>query len=168
MTADGRTGLLLTFARRGEEAAIRQAVTRLRADGATSVIAVGTPVSASALSALGLDGLILYGDGRRAWGVLREMRSRRPAMAAVLYSDSGYGGHLKLEALALLSGARRVQRIAPAGSSVIGRASLAAVVLAKGLCACGCVLAGTAICTMAFVCLALRQMAAGGSRASRS
>jgi len=163
----GGTALLLTFARRGEDAAIRQAVSRLRADGATSVVAVGTPVSAPVLSGLGLDELILYGNGRRAWGVLREMRSRRPAMAAVVYSDAGYAGHLKLEALALLSGARRVQRIAPAGSSAIGRAPLAAIVLAKGLCACGCAAVGAAICTVAFVCLTLRQITAGGSRASR-
>jgi hypothetical protein len=165
--ADGRTGLLLTFARRGEDAAIRQAVSRLRADGATSVIAVGTPVSSPALSLLGVDDIAVYGDGRRAWAVICDLRRRRPAMAAVVYSDAGCAGHLKLEALALLSGATRVQRIAPAGGSAIGRASLAAVVLAKGLCACGCAVVGAAICTVALVCLTLRQMAAGGSRASR-
>lgn len=165
--AEGATGLLLTFARRGEETAIRQAVSRLRAEGVTSLIAVGTAVSAPALSEAGLDDLILYGEGRGAWDVVRELRRRRPAAAAVVYRNAGYGGHLKLEALALLSGARRVQRIAPGVSRAIGRAWLAATVLAKGLAACGCGLVGAAICAPAFVCLTLRQMAAGGSRASR-
>lgn len=167
MGTNGAAGLLLTFARRGEDATIRQAVSRLRSEGAASVIGVGTPVSAPALSGIGLGELILYGEGRSASAVVHEMRRRRPAMAAIVYSGAGYAGHLKLEALALLSGARRVQRIAPAGSSAIGRASLAAIVLAKGLCACGCAAVGAAICTVAFVCLTLRQITAGGSRASR-
>lgn len=161
------TGLLLTFARRGEDDAIRQALGRLRVEGAVSVISVGTPVSAPVLSELGCDEVIIYGDGRNARAAITDLRRRRLAMAALIYSDASYAGHLKLEVLALLSGAGWVQRIAPGASSAISRFSLAASVLAKGLSACALAVIGTVICTAAFVCLTLRQTAAGGRRAHR-
>jgi hypothetical protein len=161
-------GLLLTFARRGEDDAILQAIARLREHGVNEIASVGTPVSAPALRELGVGDIIPYGEGHGAQAVIGELRRRRPRMAAIVYWDSGFAGHLKLEMLALLSGARHVWRVAAdAPAETIGRAELAWIVLLKGLRACGCSLAGAAICGAAFLCLRTRQLLAGGSGASR-
>jgi hypothetical protein len=161
------TGLLLSFAREGEESTIRQAVERLHEAGATTVIAVGTPVSAPVLSGLGATDIVAYGDGGGRRSVVRDLRAWRPAAAAITYSDADCRGHLKLEALALLSGARQVVRVTPEGGADIGRASLALVVLGKGIGALGRLLLGAAICSTALVCLSAGQRMAGGSRANR-
>jgi len=164
------TALLLTFARRGEEEAIRQAMAALReaAPGA-DVVAIGTPVSRPVLEDLGVDDIIIYGDGRGARSVVREARGRRPAAAAVVYWGPGFSAHLKLELLALLCRPPRVLRLAPeAPVSAIGRPRLALSVLGKILAAGALALAGAALSGAAFICLRLRQALAGGHRAPRA
>ena len=164
------TTLLLTFARRGEEEAIRQAVTALReAVPGADVVAIGTPVSAPALDNLGMDDVIIYGDGRGARSVVREARGRRPAAAAVVYWGPGFSAHLKLELLAIFCGPRRVLRLAPdTPVSAIGRPRLALSVIGKTLAAGALALAGAALCGVALICLRLRQALAGGHRAPRA
>ncbi|HUU55450.1 MAG TPA: hypothetical protein VMY87_11080 [Armatimonadota bacterium] len=162
--------LLLTFARRGEEEAIRQALAALReaAPGA-DIVAIGTPVSTPVLKNLGVDDIITYGDGRGARSVVREARGRRPAAAAVVYWGPGFSAHLKLELLALLCGPPRVLRLAPeALVSAIGRPRLALSVIGKTLAAGALALAGAALCGTALICLRLRQILAGGHRAPRA
>ncbi len=168
MSGDRATGLLLTFARRGEDDAAMQAIVRLRADGAAGIVAVGTPVSAPILQGLGVDDIILYAEGASARRVIAELRRRRPRVAAVVYWDSTHAGHLKLEALAFLSGAARVVRLSPEGDvETIGRAALGWSVFSKCGRAFGCVAAGVVICGIAFIRLRTAQMLAGGSGASR-
>ena len=165
-----KTVLLLTFARRGEEEAIRQAMAALREAAPDAVIvAVGTPVSGPVLEHLGVDELIIYGDGRGARSVVREARARRPAAAAVVYWGPGFAGHLKLELLALLSGPPRVLRLAPETPvRAVGRSRLALSVLAKVVTAIALTAAGALVCGTALVCLRLRQALAGGHRAPRA
>ena len=164
------TGILLTFARRGEEEAIRQALSALReALPGADVVAIGTPVSAPVLESLGVDDIIIYGDGRGARSVLREARARRPAAAAVVYWGPGFSAHLKLEALALLCRPPRVLRLAPeAPVSAIGRPRLVLSVIGKTLAAGALASAGAALCGAALICLRLRQALAGGHRAPRA
>ncbi|MFB3882144.1 MAG: hypothetical protein ACE149_12830 [Armatimonadota bacterium] len=162
-------GLLLTFARRGEEELIRQSVSAIRQRGAATVLAVGTGVSAPVLRRAGADEVLLYGDGLSAWEVIRELRRRSPQEAVVVYLDPTFAGHLKLEGLALFSGARRLWRAAPgASAAATSRAALAASVLVKAARTCACVLAGASICATAFVFLRVWQLAAGGGRANRA
>jgi len=164
------TTLLLTFARRGEEEAIRQALAALReaAPGA-DVVAIGTPVSRPVLKQLGVDDIIIYGDGRGARSVVREARGRKPAAAVVVYWGPGFCAHLKLELLALLCRAPRVLRLSPeAPVSAIGRPRLALSVIGKTLAAGALALAGAALCGAALICLRLRQILAGGHRAPRA
>jgi hypothetical protein len=161
-------GLLLTFARRGEDDAILQAIARLREHGAAEVAAVGTPASAPALRELGVGDIILYGEGHGARAVIGKLRRRRPRTAAIVYWDSGFAGHLKLEALALLTGAKHVLRVAPNSQTVtIGRFRLAWIVFLKCLLACVCTTTAAAICGIAFLCLRARQVIVGGSNAGR-
>ncbi|MFB3882099.1 MAG: hypothetical protein ACE149_12600 [Armatimonadota bacterium] len=162
------TGLLLTFARRGEEAVVQQAISRLRDEGAEQIFAVGTPASERFVREIGIDDIVLYGDGRGARSVVGGLRRRRPRLAAVVYWDERFGGHLKLELLALLAGARRVWRVAPDGArKAMGRGALVWSVLVKTLTACGCAVAGALICGAALVCLRTRRVLAGGSSANR-
>ncbi|MCJ7750110.1 MAG: hypothetical protein MUQ65_03295 [Armatimonadetes bacterium] len=165
------TALVLTFARRGEEEAIRQAMAALHetAPGA-DVVAIGTPVSAPILENLGVDDIIIYGNGRGARSVVREARGRRPAAAAaIVYWGPGFCAHLKLELLALLCRPPRLLRLAPeAPVSAIGRPRLALSVLGKILAAGALALAGASLCGAAFICLRLRQTLAGGHRAPRA
>jgi len=164
------TALLLTFARRGEEEAIRQALAALReAVPSADIVAIGTPVSGPVLKNLGMDDIIIYGDGRGARSVVREARGRRPIAAAVVYWGPGFSAHLKLEALALLCRPPRVLRLAPgAPVSAIGRPRLALSVLGKTLAAGTLALAGAGLCGVALTCLHLRQALAGGHRAPRA
>ena len=169
MKREEALGLLLTFARRGEDDTVRRAVAHIRQQGATDVLAVGTPVSAPALRVVGADDILAYGDGAGTRAVIRDLRRRRPRLAVIVYLDASFAGHLKLEALALLSGAKRVWRAAPEGPpTAIGRAGLSSSVLDKSVRAFGCVLAGMSICTIAFTCLRARQLVAGGRRANRA
>jgi len=164
------TALLLTFARRGEEAMVRRALDALReAVPGAEIVAIGTPVSAPALKCLGVDGVITYGDGRGARSVVRQARRRRPAVAALVYWGPGFSGHLKLEGLALLCGPPRVLRLTPESPvSPIGRPRLALSVLGKAVAAGALTLAGAALCGPALICLRLRQTLAGGHRAPRA
>lgn len=169
MNDGGALGLLLTFARRGEDDAVGRAVAHVRQQGARDVLAVGTPVSAPFLRVAGADEILVYGDGTGTRAVIRDLRRRRPRLAVIVYLDASFAGHLKLEALALLSGAKRVWRAAPDGPpTAIGRTGLASSVLAKSLRVFGCLLAGMSICVIAFACLRARQMIAGGRRANRA
>ena len=148
MSAPPRTtALLLTFARRGEEEMIRQALAALReAAPSAEVVAVGTPVSGPVLRNLDVDDVITFGEGRGARSLFREARGRRPAVAAVVYWGPGFSGHLKLDALAFLCGPRCVLRLTPESPvSSIGRPRLAFSILGKTLAAAALTLAGAAL-----------------------
>ena len=162
--------LLLTFARRGEEAAISAALEHLRRalpDG--RIAAVATPASSSVLRGLGVSDLIVYGEERTVRQVVAEMRARAPWAAAIIYSGPVLSGHLKLELLALSAGARRIYRFLPEEAPrVAGRLRLLASVAAKLVRAAGCFAVSAAICAAALCCLRVRQAISGGPRASRA
>ncbi len=165
----GTSVLLLTFARRGEEQAIRDALAHVRSEiPDADVFAVGTPVSAPLLRDAAVESVITYGADRGARAVVRESRSRRPAAAAIIYWEPGFGGHLKLEILALLSGVRIAHRFAPGSDArPIGRLRLAWSVGAKCARVLLCAAAGGLICGIAFVSLLASHALTGGSRARR-
>lgn len=168
--ASPQAALLLTFARRGEEALIGEAAASLRsaAPGA-HLLAVGTPASEAALHAAGLDDILLYGDGRGARSLLTDLRARRPTLAAIVYWDASFAGHLKLEALALLAGSTRILRLAPgAGDTTLTRGALLRTVLAKSLKAAGLLAGSTLLCALSYTWLRFRQIVAGGLRARRT
>lgn len=162
--------LLLTFARRGEEDAIRGALGALQsARPEAAVFAVATLESEGPLRALGVDDLVVLDASRSALAVLREAAERRPAAAAIVYSDDTWRGHLKLEIVALWSRARTVYRCGPEERvQEVGRLQLLASVAGKTaqaalwLCA-GALAAGTAFCW-----LRATQLLAGGNRAHRA
>jgi hypothetical protein len=132
------------------------------------VEAVATAISAPVLRDLGVDGILTYGDEVGARKVIGQMRSRRCQAAGLVYCGPGFSGHLKLEALALFSGARHIHRYAPQHRSRVGRFRLACSVAWKaGQVGLGAVVAGL-LCGTAFVCLRLRQLLAGGRRADRA
>jgi hypothetical protein len=162
--------LLLTYARRGEEAAIRKAIGALREDVPDARIeAIGTPVSAPVLRELGVENLIVYGAGQGTLQVIRQARARRFAAAALVYSGPRFSGHLKLEAVALLAGVKRAYRCGPQDQAVpVGRLRIAFSVFVKGLQAILRVLAAGSLCAVALFWLRLRQTLAGGTRASRA
>ena len=170
MGREREAALLLTFARRGEEAAIKEALRHLRSElPGRQVAAVGTPVSAPVLRELGVEGVIVYGGGVGARAAVREVRGRAPAAVGIVYGGPGFTGHLKLELVALASAAGRIYQFLPgtkarrAGRgrllwSVCGKLARAPLCLAVGAAACG-----TALCW-----LRLRQLMAGGQRAGRA
>ena len=141
--------LLLTFARRGEEEAIREGMAAVREDlPGAEFVALGTAVSAPVMRGLGLEDIFLVGEGRASQEVMREVRARAPKGALIVYSGPGLAGHWKLELPALASGARRAYRWVPGGpmvvsgwlalaGSVVWKAGLAAVCLAVGGLVCG-------------------------------
>ncbi len=162
--------LLLTFARRDEEPTIRGAMAALReaAPGAR-LEAICTPASAPLLRALGVEELIVYGDGAGARQVIRQARARRFSAAALVYSQPGFSGHLKLEALALLAGVKQLHRFLPGQEGrALGRLRLAWSVALKCVQTLLRVAAASALCGVAFLCLRLRQALAGGHRANRA
>jgi hypothetical protein len=170
MSDESRTQVvLLTFARRGEEQTIRDALAALRTEiPDADLFAIGTPVSAPRLREAGVQTVITYGSGSGAGVVLREARSRRPAAAAVVYWGPRFGGHLKLEVLALLTGAKVTHRFAPGSDArSIGRLRLAWSVAAKCAAALLCAATAAALCGLAFICLLLSQGRVGGGRARR-
>lgn len=164
------TALLLTFARRGEDGEIERARDHLRQQlPNTQLVALGTPVSEPVLRRLGFEHIILYGGEQGARRAVREARARPPAAAAIVYCEPGFEAHLKLEAFALLSGARRLYLFSPGRPvKTIGRLRLACSVLGKALAAGGRLLAGVIICGVTFMCLRLAQILAGGHRVSRA
>ncbi len=162
--------LLLTFARRGEEDVIRGARAALQeAHPGATAFAVATTESEPALRAAGISELVTLDGSRSASAVLREVAARRPTAVAVVYSDSAWQGHLKLEIVALWSRARAIYRCGPDGSrQAMTRASLWASVAVKGLQAAlrlgaGALAAGTAFCW-----LRTAQALSGGNRADRA
>lgn len=168
--ATGRpTVLVLTFARRGEEGAIGRALDWLSRElPGARFAAVGTPVSAPVLRAVGIEEIATLGGGRSAVQVIADSRAQRPASAAIIYSGPGTRGHLKLEALALAAGAPRAYRFTPdRPPQLVGRWRLLASVKAKLLQAGICLLSGAATCAAACCYLRLRQLVAGGGRARR-
>lgn len=162
--------LLLTFARRGEEAAIAAAAEAVgRQVPGAQIVAIGTPVSAPTLNGLGIDDVIIYGGGRTASQAVREARRRSPRASAVVYGGPGVSGHLKLELLALLTGARAVYRCVPGKPpKPVGRVLLAASAVAKVARAAASLGMAAAICAFAFCYLGLAQLVAGGHDASRA
>jgi hypothetical protein len=167
---DASVVLLLTFARRGEEGAIAAAAEAVgRQVSRAQIVAIGTPVSAPILNGLGIDDVIIYGDGRTAWQAIREARGRSPGASAVVYGGPGVSGHLKLELLALVTGARTVYRCAPGKPpQAVKRVRLAASAAAKMLRAAASLAMAATICGVAFCYLRLAQMVAGGHDASRA
>jgi hypothetical protein len=161
--------LLLTFARRGEEEPIRRAMALLRPAGAQAgLVALGTSVSAPVLRGLGVPEVLVLGEDGSARAVVAKLRQRRPRTAAIVYCGPRFGGHLKLEALALLSGARQVVRVLPEGEARLGRFRLALSVAAKSTQAACCLAAGGAVVTVAWAWLQMAQGRKGGRRASRA
>ena len=135
MSAANTNVLLLTFARRGEGGAIQAAMAGLaeRVPGA-HVIAVGTPVSVPILRACGVTDILVYGEGRSARQVIEEAQLFMPEAAGIVYNHPRFGAHLKLEALALVSGARSIWCFRPEGEPMrIGRLKLCLGVTRKGL-----------------------------------
>jgi len=162
------TVLLLTFARRGEENAIRVALQLLASEfPGAQVVALATPVSLPVLRALGVEDSIIVEPGRSGRQVLKDASRRRPRAAAIVYSD-GAGAHLKLELAALFSGAPRTVRcVAGEWWDVIGRLRLLWMVAGKSLLSLGCLVAGMKVSGIAWCCLRVAQVAAGGARARR-
>ena len=167
MSGPPRTVLLLTFARRGEEEVVRAARAHLQAAAPDAeIVAVGTPVSAPALRESGVHEVLVYGDGRGARQVVREARGRRPRAAGIVYGGRGFSGHLKLELVALASGARRFYRFRPGEPpEVAGRPRLLCSAAAKGVRAGACLALGGLVCGAALLWLGLGQMVRGGGRA---
>jgi len=169
MRAERSRVLLLTFARRGEEAAVREAVRALAREFPEAyVTAVGTPASADKLRALGADEVIVFGEGRGARGVIRAARSLRAVGTMIVYGGPGRSGHLKLEVLALLANGGRLFRYPPDGRVTrVGRAGLLCSVAVKLVRAGLCLMVGAIVCGFAFPYLRAAQLLAGGRRARR-
>jgi hypothetical protein len=165
-----RAALLLTFARRGEEEAILRAmeVALAQLPGAR-LVAIGTPVSAPVLRELGLTEVLVYGEGQAAKEVVGRARRIAPEVAVIVYDESAFRGHLKLEGLAWATRAGRVLRCPPEGDvRSIGRPALAVVVLGKSLWM-GIRTAGAALgLAVAYLVLSLAQHFPGGRGAGRA
>jgi hypothetical protein len=165
----GPVGLLLTFARRGEEETITRAITLLREECVSHVAAVGTEISIPMLESLGVDSIIPFGAESGRGAVLHELRLRHSVCAAIVYFDASHRGHLKLEMLALLSGARRVFRIAPEGAVTrLGRGQLLALICVKSLATIGVLCGAAGVCGIAYCWLRLRQLLTRGCHADRA
>ncbi|UCC68033.1 MAG: hypothetical protein JSV79_13135 [Armatimonadota bacterium] len=162
--------VLLTFARRGEEEAIREALRHLRSElPGRQVAAVGTLVSAPVLRELGAEEVIVYGGGAGARAVVRELRGRAPAAVGIVYGGPGFSGHLKLELVALASAAGRIyQFLEDTRARRVGRGRLLASVCGKLARVPLCLAVGAAACGTALCWLRLRQLMAGGKRAGRA
>jgi hypothetical protein len=170
VSAERSRVLLLTFARRGEEAAVREAVRALaREFPEACVTAVGTPVSADKLRALGADEVIVFDEGSGARGVIRATRSLHAVGTMIIYGGPGTCGHLKLEALALLASGGRLFRYPPEGRvAPVGRAGLLCSAAVKLVRAGLCLMVGAIVCGLAFPHLRAAQVLAGGRRARRN
>ncbi len=102
---------LLTFARRGEEPAIRAALDELRERYPEARLrAIGTPTSEAVLRELGLERVLIYTRGESARRVLEEAQLCMPEATAIVYGGDDFRGHLKLELLAYAIGAPVVLR----------------------------------------------------------
>jgi hypothetical protein len=170
MNDGGSVAIILSFARHGEDEAIRQAVDRVRADSpGVHLAALGTPVSAPVLRKLGIEDVMVLGGERATRGVLLEAKARRPRVAAVVYSGPGTGGHLKLEALALSLPVRRIYRVVP-GETVreASRPRLALAVIGKFAQTGVCLAVAGLACGVAWVWLGIAQLLTGDCRARRS
>jgi len=169
VTTRAESVLLLTFARRGEEQAIRDALVALEHGfPAASVFAVATPASAPVLKSVWVGDLILHDSPGSARRVLREVAARKPKAAAIVYAGAAPEAHLKLETLALRSGAPAVYRCLSGDRvQVIGRLRLCGSVVCKAVFACARLTAAAGMCCVAFSWLRVAQLLAGGRRASR-
>ena len=100
---------------------------------------------------------------------MKEVRDRGPRAAGIVYGGPGFSAQLKLENIALGSGAKVGYRFVPEGpAEVTGRAGLLWSVMWKALRAAACLIAGGVMCGAAMCWLRLRQMMAGGRGASRA
>jgi len=170
MTGSPRKALILTFARHGEHAEIQRALQHFQGmAGIDECFAIVTEASAPVLERLGVADRIVYGEGRSARSIIGKARSRHPKAAAVLYCDPEFRAHLKLEAVALLSGAPLIYRLAPETEiAVVSRLSLAWSVFAKVATVVAIAVASGTLCSVAYLCLRLSQAFSGGKRASRA
>ena len=170
MTPPPRNVLLLTFARRGEESAIREALALLHHNfPEREVFAVATPASAPALQHLGVSNLVLLSSTQPARRVLAEVAGRRPDAAAIIYSSPRPEGHLKLELVALRSGAPITYRcLSENPPELVGRVRLFGSVLWKAILTVAHCAAAAPVSLIAFCWLRVAQLLAGGRRASRT
>jgi len=161
--------LLLSFARRGEEEAIRAAMDAVGAQcpGARWA-AIGTPASAPVFRSLGLGEVLVSGDRVSPRQLLRMARAQRPQAAVIIYSGPGTSGHLKLELVALAVAAPKVYRFVPGEEArPLGRFCLLGPVAAKLVQAGARVAVGALVCMAALCWLSLKDMAKGGRHARR-
>jgi len=156
--------LLLTFARQGEEPSICKAMEFLRRESpAVRFVALGSPVSAAMLRGVGIEHVNIFGEGSSVRSVLRQIKDLRPSSTAIIYCGPGARGHLKLEALALAVGSRRICRfISGEPTRSVSRSSLLLSVAAKSLLALGCLAVSAVVCALAFCSLLLAQVLSGG------
>lgn len=170
MSGRGSIAVIISFARRGEEAAIRQAIEHVTRDSpGVQLAAFGTPVSAPVLHSLGIEDVMVLGGAQGAREALRAARARRPELAVVVYSGPGTGGHLKLEALALSLPSARLRRFVPGEMyRMVTRPGLALAVAGKLVQAACCLIAGGLVCSAAWIWLRLAQLLRGGRRARRA
>lgn len=170
------TLLLLTFARRGEDDAIRHALSVLAERYPDSrVIAIGTAVSAPVLRDLGVSDILVFGNGKSAREVIEEAQLFMPEVAAIIYDQPRFAAHLKLEALALIVGVRTILRYPPPSAetpapepTAISRFGLARSVAAKGLHTLLRLCAGKMVTTFACCCLCWYGRSRGGRDESRA
>jgi hypothetical protein len=164
VTTRAESVLLLTFARRGEEQAIREALVALEHGfPAASVFAVATLASAPVLKSVWVGDLILYDSPGSARQVLRAVAARKPRAAAIVYAGVAPEAHLKLEMLALRSGAPAVYRcLSGERIQVIGRLRLCGSVVCKAVFACARLAAAAGMCCVAFAWLRVAQLGGGG------
>lgn len=168
MTA--RPGMLLTFARRGEEDDIKRALAILaQRELGAPVAAIGTPTSEPLLRALGLSDIMVFGSpGQSAFRVLRAARARRPRAALMVYRGPDAQGHLKLELAAIAVGAARIYRMVAGGDvRPVGKIRLGISVTRKLLVAAGSLLVAAGAAAVAWCWLRVAQMLAGGGHARR-
>ncbi len=158
---------LLTFARRGEEPAIRGALEELRARYPEATLrAVGTPASEPVLRGLGVEHILIYTRRHPARRVLEEAQLHMPEATAIVYGGDDFRGHLKLELLAYAIGAPVVLRCRADRPPVeLNAWHLAGLLVFKGAQAFARVAVASFVATLA--CLWLCRPGGGGSHASR-
>jgi hypothetical protein len=162
--------IIISFARRGEDEAIRRAVAQVReALPGARLAALGTAVSAPVLRSLGIDDVMVLGGERATRDVLCEAKARGPRSAAITYSGPGTGGHLKLELLALSLPVSRIHRIVPDEAvRTVSRARLALDAAGKVAETGACLMVAGLACGTAWMWLRLAQLLPGGGRARRT
>jgi hypothetical protein len=135
--------LLVGFVREPEIDLLARAAAALRARLPQAQIVGLAPRSlASLLAAVPVDGWLWQEQALGAGGLVTRLRAARFAWACIAYSGGGPLGSLKLELVALLSGAPRLLAWRRGRLQRLGRAHLAALALAKSALLCSLALFG--------------------------